>query len=95
MAISHQWYFWPKHHDLVGRKHRKDLFLNYLTIGVVFGVLLLAVGPARLAWGTVPALVLVSILLWYPFALKTHEGHSVGPSSTRSHDYYGHLMYWL
>lgn len=95
VAISHQWYFWLKRRKLLAQKHRRDLFLNYVTIGVVLGILLLVVGPARLAWGLLPALVLVSILLWYPFALKTHEGHSVGSSATRSHDYYGHLMYWF
>lgn len=95
MAMPHQWYFWLKRRNLLDRKHRKDLFFNYATIAAVFAVLLWMVGPARLALGMVPVLVLVSILLWYPFALKTHEGHSVGSSETRSHDYYGHLMYWF
>jgi fatty acid desaturase len=61
----------------------------------VYVLLLSMVGPARLALGVVPALVLVSVLLWYPFALKTHEGHSVGSAESRSHDYYGRLMYWF
>ncbi|HKY61361.1 MAG TPA: fatty acid desaturase [Gemmatimonadota bacterium] len=95
VAMSHQWYFWLKRRDLVGRRHRHELLSDYAAIAGVFGLVLLAVGPARLLAGTLPALVLVSILLWYPFALKTHEGHSVGPSATRSHDYYGHLIYWL
>jgi fatty acid desaturase len=95
VAISHQWTFWLKRRHLLRRKDLNDLFGNYLAIGVVLAVLLMAVGPARLFLGMFPALVLVSILLWYPFALKTHEGHSVGPPSSRSHDYYGHLMYWL
>lgn len=95
VAISHQWYFWLKRRNLLAPKHRRDLMLNYATIGAMVGILLAAVGPMRLVWGWLPALVMVSMLLWYPFALKTHEGHSVGPSETRSHDYYGHLMYWL
>ena len=95
MAMPHQWYFWLKRRNLIDRRHRKDLLLNYLAIAVVFGALLLAVGPARLLWGMLPGLVLVAIILWYPFALKTHEGYSTGPSSARSHNYYGRLMYWL
>jgi len=51
--------------------------------------------PARYLLGMVPALVLVSLLLWYPFAIKTHEGWSLGRPETRSHDYYGRFMYWF
>jgi fatty acid desaturase len=95
LAMPHQWYFWLKRRNLLNRKHRKDLYMNYALIAGVFTGMLWMVGPSRLALGVVPALILVSILLWYPFALKTHEGHSVGSSETRSHDYYGHYMYWF
>ena len=95
VAMSHQWYFWLKRRNLIDREHRRDLFLNYAEIAIVVLLMLLMVGPARLVCGLLPALVLVSVLLWYPFALKTHEGHSVESSETRSHDYYGHLMYWF
>ena len=95
VAMPHQWYFWLKRRNLLDRKHRRDLLLNYAAIAAVFGVLVAVAGPARVAMGMIPALLLVSVLLWIPFALKTHEGHSVGASETRSHDYYGHLMYWL
>jgi fatty acid desaturase len=95
VAMPHQWYFWLKRRNLLDRKHRRDLLLNYAAIGAVFGILIAVAGPTRVAMGMVPVLVLVSVLLWVPFALKTHEGHSVGASETRSHDYYGHLMYWL
>jgi fatty acid desaturase len=56
---------------------------------------LVFVGPARLFWGIAPPLVLVSLLLWYPFAVQTHEGFSTGDAEMRSHDYYGHFMYWF
>ena len=95
VAMPHQWYFWLKRRNLLDHKHRRDLLFNYSTIAAVFAVALWIVGPARLAGGMIPVLVLVSLLLWYPFALKTHEGHSIGASETRSHDYYGHLMYWF
>ena len=51
VAISHQWYFWLKRRNLLGQRHRKDLLLNYLTIGLVLGILVLAVGPALHALG--------------------------------------------
>ena len=53
------------------------------------------VGPFRYFAGMVPALLLVSVLLWYPFAIKTHEGWSLGRAESRSHDYYGRFMYWF
>jgi fatty acid desaturase len=95
LAMPHQWYFWLKRRSLLNGKHRRDLYINYAVIAGVYAAAFLLVGPARLALGVLPALVLVSILLWYPFALKTHEGHSVGSSETRSHDYYGHFLYWF
>ena len=43
----------------------------------------------------VPPLVLVSLLLWYPFAVQTHEGFSTGAAEERSHNYYGRFMFWF
>lgn len=95
VAMPHQWYFWLKRRNLPDSKHRRDLLLNYAGIAALFGILIAVAGPARVAIGMVPVLLLISVLLWVPFALKTHEGHSVGVAETRSHDYYGYLMYWL
>jgi hypothetical protein len=95
LAMPHQWYFWLARRKLLTRNHGRELLFNYGLIAAVFVTLAVLVGPTRLAWGMGPVLVLVSMLLWVPFALKTHEGHSVGSSETRSHDYYGHLMYWF
>lgn len=95
VAMPHQWLFWLKRRGLVDRRHIRELLLNYGLIAAVFGVLLLVVGPGRLVAGMLPVLVLVSILLWYPFALKTHEGFSTGPAVSRSHNYYGSFMYWF
>ncbi|MBW3661264.1 MAG: fatty acid desaturase [Gemmatimonadetes bacterium] len=95
LAMPHQWYFWLRRRSLLDREHEAELLLNYSVIVAVFGMVSWVVGPGRVAAGMLPVLVLVSIILWYPFALKTHEGHSTGPSATRSHDYYGRLMYWF
>ena len=80
VAMPHQWYFWLKRRNLLDSKHRRDLLLNYTAIAAVFGILIAVAGPARVAMGMIPVLLLVSVLLWIPFALKTHEGHSVGAS---------------
>ncbi len=95
VAMPHQWQFWLRRRGLVDRRHLRELLLNYGAITAVFGVLLLVVGPWRLVAGMLPVLVLVSIILWVPFALKTHEGFSTGSSGSRSHNYYGRFMYWF
>jgi len=69
--------------------------LNYAGIFAVFAIVLSFTGATRLFWGMVPPLVLVSLLLWYPFAVQTHEGFSTGTMHLRSHNYYGRFMYWV
>jgi len=93
LAMPHQWFFWLLRRGKIGRSHLLNLFLNYLGIAVTYGLVLYFVGWNRLLWGMVPSLTLVSLLLWYCFALKTHEGFSTGPPEMRSHDYYGMIMY--
>lgn len=95
LSVPHHWIVWLTRH---GKIHRRDvvewvlhygfIFAFYIAIGMVAGV-------ERTAWGLFVPLVLVSHLLWYPFAYYTHEGHSTGASEFRSHNYYGLVMYWL
>ena len=77
------------------RADLSELVLNYVAIFVVHGLILSFIGPARFFWGVVPPLILVSFLLWYPFAVQTHEGFSTGSSESRSHNYYGYFMFWF
>ena len=95
LAMPHHWFFWLRQHRRLKRTDLIELALNYLGITLVYVAVLAFVGPARLFWGLVPPLILVSILLWYPFAVQTHEGFSTGSAVTRSHDYYGRSMYWF
>lgn len=95
LAMPHHWFFWLKRRDRIRRADVVDLLLNYLGIAAVFGIILWLVGPWRLFFGMAPVLVLVSLILWYPFAYKTHEGFSTGAAETRSHDYYGYWTYWF
>ncbi len=95
IAMPHQWFFWLKKRGYIKNRDVVDLALNYLGIFAVYGITLAFVGSSRLFWGMVPALVFVSILLWYPFAFKTHEGFSTGCAESRSHNYYGRFMYWF
>src|SRR5688572_21454529 len=95
LAMPHQWFFWLRRHERLKRRDVVELFLNYVGIAVVYVGVLSFVGPWRLFWGMTPALVLVSLLLWYPFAVQTHEGFSTGSAEARSHNYYGRFMYWF
>jgi fatty acid desaturase len=95
LAMPHHWFFWLRKRGRIKHSDLIELILNYLGIAIVFSVVLAFVGAARLFWGMLPPLALVSILLWYPFAVQTHEGFATGSPNLRSHNYYGHFMYWF
>jgi fatty acid desaturase len=95
VAMPHHWFFWLWKRGRIQKKDLIELMMNYVAIFSVYGVILAAVGASRLFWGMTPALVLVSVLLWYPFAVQTHEGFSTGPAKLRSHNYYGRFMFWF
>jgi fatty acid desaturase len=95
LAMPHHWFFWLRKRGRLKRHDVIELTLNYLGILLVFSVILAVVGIERLLWGMAPPLILVSLLLWYPFAVQTHEGFSTGSAHSRSHNYYGRLMYWF
>jgi len=95
LAMPHQWFFWLWKRGRIRKADLIELGLNYFVIFAVYGVILASVGASRLFWGMAPALILVSVLLWYPFAVQTHEGFSTGAAELRSHNYYGRFMYWF
>jgi fatty acid desaturase len=95
LAMPHQWFFWLRRRGRLKRSDIVELVLNYTGIVVLYVVVLWFVGPWRLFWGMTPTLMLVSLLLWYPFAVQTHEGFSTGSAEARSHNYYGFFMYWF
>ena len=95
IAMPHHWFFWLRKRGRLKRADLSELLLNYVGIFALYSIMLFLIGPTRLFWGMAPPLVLVSLLLWYPFAVQTHEGFSTGAAETRSHNYYGSLMYWF
>src|ERR1044071_3971414 len=95
LAMPHHWFFWLRKRGRIKRNDVIELVLNYLAIFVVFSIVLALSSASRLLWGMVPPLMLVSLLLWYPFAVQTHEGFSTGSAIERSHNYYGRFMYWF
>lgn len=95
VAMPHHWLLWLRRRRSIDTAHVRELLLNYAGIALIYLPILAVVGPQRLAFGMIPLLVIVSLLLWYPFAFKTHEGFSTGDAASRSHNYYGRLMYWF
>jgi len=95
LAMPHHWFFWLRKRRRLKHSDAIELLLNYLGIVLVYATVLAVVGPARLFWGMAPPLIFVSVLLWYPFAVQTHEGFSTGSAISRSHNYYGRFMYWF
>jgi fatty acid desaturase len=95
LAMPHHWFFWLRKRGWLKRHDLIELTLNYVLIVGIYSVVFAVAGPTRLLWGMVPPLVLVSLLLWYPFAVQTHEGFSTGSAISRSHNYYGRFMYWF
>jgi ring-1,2-phenylacetyl-CoA epoxidase subunit PaaE len=95
VLMPFNWLYWLRRNDKLERNDVRDHLLNVLGIVALFGILLYFVGWKRILLGTFPANVMVSLILWYPFAVKTHEGYSTGSPESRSHNYYGLLMYWL
>ncbi|MXY70656.1 MAG: hypothetical protein F4Y47_19165 [Acidobacteriia bacterium] len=95
VAMPHHWLLWLRKREGVDGSHVRELLLNYLGIALVYLAIFLLLGLERMVSGMLPLLVIVSLLLWYPFAFKTHEGFSTGSPESRSHNYYGRLMYWF
>ena len=95
IAMPHHWFFWLRKRGRLKKADLVELFLNYLTIALLHALIFALVGAERFLWGIVPPLALVSLMLWYPFAVQTHEGFSTGSAESRSHNYYGHFMFWF
>ncbi len=95
LAMPHHWVMWLKKNNLLTKSVIYEWIGSYVFFAIYFGSIISLVGAERVLWGLLPAQILNSFLLWYPFAVKTHEGHRIGDQKYRSHDYYGAFMYWL
>lgn len=95
LAVPHHWIMWLSARGRMKRADWIEWGLHYVFIFALYIAIAMMVGVPRVAVGLFVPLVLVSYLLWYPFAYFTHEGHSTGESGYRSHNYYGRVLYWL
>ena len=94
-ALPYHWLlsmFWD--HSLT-RRVRIECYIHYSAVGLIYGALGWLVGFERVVIGLLCSSTLHSLLLWYAFAIKTHEGYSTGSAETRSHNYRGKWVYWF
>ncbi|MCI0445213.1 fatty acid desaturase [bacterium] len=95
IAMPHHWLVWLYKKGRLTRTDLIEFALTYLGLFAIYGTIAAFVGVQRVLFGLLPAAILHSLLLWYFFAIKTHEGYYVGMAAGRSHNYYGKLLYWL
>lgn len=95
VAIPHYWVYWLAKRGWLTGAVRIELALTYVTLTAIYGTIAFFVGVERVLAGAGPSLLVVCLLLWYPFALRTHEGFSQGTSEARSHNYYGRIAFWF
>lgn len=95
LAVTHHWLFWLKRRKRLDAGDLLDHLINGAGAIGVYVAVGYFVGWQRVVLGVVPPCLLVSLFLWYPFAVKTHEGFSTGDPESRSHNYYGLLMFWI
>jgi beta-carotene hydroxylase len=95
LAMPHHWVLWLKNNKLWTSQVRNEYFLSYVFYFVFYGLIANQVGFSRVLIPLICAQALNSFILWYPFAIKTHEGHHTGDQIYRSHNYYGKVLYWL
>ncbi len=94
-ALPNYWLVWLVRNGRWSRADTLDYAVSRLAHAAVYVAIAMHVGVGRVALGLFPALVLHSFLLWYGFAVKTHEGYSTGAPETRSHNYRGRFLYWF
>lgn len=94
-VLPYHWMRWLWRNGQFKRADQLEYVATYLVEAVIYGAIVYFAGIERLILGLLPACALHSLLLWYGFAIKTHEGYSTGTPETRSHNYYGRTLYWL
>jgi fatty acid desaturase len=95
LLLPSYWLIWLwKNGRLTGRD-RMEYALTCAAQVLVFNLVAQFAGTERVLWGLIPSGILHAVVLWYCFAVKTHEGYSTGAPESRSHDYYGRPLYWL
>jgi fatty acid desaturase len=95
LLLPSHWVWWLWRHGRFSWGNRVEYVVTLAVQLSIYVVIANVVGMQRVILGLIPSGILHSFVLWYFFAVKTHEGYSTGPAVTRSHNYYGRRLYWL
>jgi fatty acid desaturase len=95
LLLPSHWVWWLWKHDRFSRPDRNEYILTFSVQFAVYAGIAYIVGIPRVVLGLIASGVMHSFVLWYFFAVKTHEGYSTGAPETRSHNYYGLPLYWI
>jgi fatty acid desaturase len=93
VAMPYQWLYWVRKNQVFSRRDWIEYALNIAALIALFGTIGWIAGFAQVMVRLVFSEILHGFLLWYVFALRTHEGYSLGEAETRSHDYRGKLLH--
>lgn len=95
LGLPHWWFYWLYTNKKLKREDWLEVFIHYVLVVLVFGAIISHVGFSRVALGLLPALATNSILLWYFFAVRTHDGYLTSSEEEMSHNYYGRFIFWF
>lgn len=95
LGLPHWWFLWLLRRGKITRKDWGEIAIHYTAVVIVYGAILSQVGFERVAWGLLPALFFNSVLLWYFFAVRTHDGYLTSSEEEMSHNYYGRFIFWF
>ena len=94
-ALPYHWVLWMWRNGKFTRRDRIEYALHYVGVAAIYGGIVSFAGWQRVLFGLLFSAMLHSLLLWYWFAIKTHEGYSTGSPEERSHNYEGRALYWF
>jgi fatty acid desaturase len=95
LLLPSHWVWWLWRRGWFSGGNRMEYVVTLVVQVSIYAAIAHFVGVQRVLLGLIPSGILHSFVLWYFFAVKTHEGYSTGPAVTRSHNYYGRPLYWL
>jgi beta-carotene hydroxylase len=95
VAMPYQWLYWIQKNRIFNRREWLEYGLTILGFVAVFCTIGWLTGFGQMLIRLIFSEILHGFLLWYVFALRTHDGYSTGAAEERSHNYAGRLLHFL
>jgi fatty acid desaturase len=95
IVMPYHWLAWIRRHRIFKRREWVEYGLNVVALALIFGAIGALTGYGQMLIRLIFSEILHGFLLWYVFAIRTHDGYSTGPEEERSHNYHGRLLHFL